>query len=387
MSISQKILLIHTGGTIGSVQSTEQGAREQSARTVELAKRDLLLAFEKGSAYASCVEIVDGQFPSRATTLSESMTMGKLCQIICHIRDAVKGGGYKGIVVLHGTDTLAYTAALFSFIFANIRIPTVLVSGNRPPRDPLSNASVNFISAIELICEGLAPNVYATYRNSDGRLRLYLASTLMQSPCFSEDFFSGSDRGVFDLGDTDRGEIMAACREYSLRRACHPKIDISKLTDNFARVLLIHPYTGLDYSLYEQGIAGGGYGGVVHGAYHSGTVALPGLVLLKEAEETSGSEAGDLRCMAEAQISSSVSVCYLWKLCQKADIPLYIAPSALGSDQYETMNAVGARTGATLLSMTTEAAYAKLTVALTFGLSGSELHRYMTTEVNNELIK
>ena len=76
---------------------------------------------------------------------------------------------YDGIIVLHGTDTLAYTAALLSFAFAKIPVPIFIVSGNRPPHDKLSNANANFTTAVELIWSGIAPNVYVTYRNTEAK--------------------------------------------------------------------------------------------------------------------------------------------------------------------------------------------------------------------------
>ncbi len=382
MSMKQ-ILLLHTGGTIGTQAGNEN--RQLSAQTAKAAGAYLREQFAKRDSAAQC-NIVPADFDATRTTLSESMTLAKLSEIVTFLR-AQELQQYDGIIVLHGTDTLAYTATLFAFLFADLAIPMVLVSGNRPPKDPQSNAVANFTAAAELICAGLAPNVYATYRNvADGHMRLYLGSNLMQSTNFSEDFASADGKKVFDLDTVDRRSVLDACRAYSARRV--PLPNAQEVKDLCARVLLIRPYTGLDYDVYAQNVSS--YAGVVHGTYHSGTVSYPGLVLAQQAEfcrkNGNSAEADRLADEAKDEAESPDSVAYLAKACDSANIPLFIAPSFLGKDQYETMNAVKANTHAHLLHMSTEAAYAKLTVALSCHLKGEALLAYMNADVAAEFI-
>ena len=114
-----KILLVHTGGTIGSVQTDEQ--RETNTKE---AKRTLFHKFETGKskyAFLGSTIFEDTNFASE--TFSENMTVEKLDGIVKHINKHLENSEeYKGIIVLHGTDTLAYTAALFSILFNNIKI-------------------------------------------------------------------------------------------------------------------------------------------------------------------------------------------------------------------------------------------------------------------------
>ncbi len=384
-----KILLVHTGGTIGSSQ---KDAREQSADSARIAKKDLIGAFERSmSPYVGKVEIKDSEFPEHETTLSESMTPQKLGEIIFRINADMARDKYDGVVVLHGTDTLAYTAALFAFVFANIKIPMLMVSGNRPPKDPASNASANFIAAVNLICEGIAPNVYAVYRNSDGKMRLFLASAIMQSANFSEDFTSASEHKCFELIPEGKRHMLDACNQYSRERDCSENFEMSKLKNLSDRVLIIRPYTGLDYSLYENAFSGGSrFLAVVHGTYHSGTLCLPGLVLQKQAqscrEQGETEQAAIYQDRAEMEMNSKYSFLHLAELCKRYGVPLYVAPSTLGKDQYETMNVVAEQTDAMLLNATIEAVYAKLVLALTLGMNGEQLATYMRRNINNELL-
>ncbi|NDD90918.1 L-asparaginase 1 [bacterium] len=57
---------------------------------------------------------------------------------------------YDGVVVLHGTDTLSYTASALSFLLRPCRIPVVLTGAQRPLAAIRSDARRNLISAVEL---------------------------------------------------------------------------------------------------------------------------------------------------------------------------------------------------------------------------------------------
>ncbi|KAM3960548.1 L-asparaginase 1 [Aphomia sociella] len=61
---------------------------------------------------------------------------------------------YDGFVVLHGTDTLSYTASALSFMFENIGKAVVLTGSQIPIFEPRSDGADNFVSAL-LIAGGL----------------------------------------------------------------------------------------------------------------------------------------------------------------------------------------------------------------------------------------
>ncbi len=406
----KKILIIHTGGTIGS--ATEETERAMNENTVREAKRLLFdNFFASKSKYSACTDMLeDANFPELKTTLSESMSLERLADILEHL-SSFDFEKYDGIIVLHGTDTLAFTAALFSYFYSTVKIPMILVSGNRPPDDALSNANVNFKTAVELIWEGIAPNVYAVYRNSDNIIRLFLGSTLMQCPNCSEDFRSASKKNEFELINSQERELFTSCDGGMLN-----KCDVlSRHRNNRAvggikgirlvphQVLLIYPYLGMDYSVYSSYIEANSNAcqGIVHGTYHSGTVSLPGLVCeakmheiqkrLKESQENNlpknqslKHEISELAKTADAQKRSKYSILYLSERCKH--IPIYIAPSKLGKAQYETMTAVHEQSHAVLLNMTAEAAYAKLIFALSCGLKNDSQSKYMQTDICNEML-
>jgi L-asparaginase len=57
---------------------------------------------------------------------------------------------YEGFVVLHGTDTLAYTASALSFIIENVDRPVVITGSQRPIGETRSDAVQNLVTSIEI---------------------------------------------------------------------------------------------------------------------------------------------------------------------------------------------------------------------------------------------
>ena len=59
-------------------------------------------------------------------------------------------GGLDGIVIAHGTDTMAYTAAALSFALQNLPVPVILVGAQRSSDRPSSDAATNLIGAVQI---------------------------------------------------------------------------------------------------------------------------------------------------------------------------------------------------------------------------------------------
>jgi glutamyl-tRNA(Gln) amidotransferase subunit D len=62
--------------------------------------------------------------------------------------------GAKGIVIAHGTDTMAYTAAALSFALQNLPVPVVVVGAQRSSDRPSSDAATNLIGAVKAAAYG-----------------------------------------------------------------------------------------------------------------------------------------------------------------------------------------------------------------------------------------
>ncbi len=64
-------------------------------------------------------------------------------------------GRYDGIVVTHGTDTMAYTASMLSFMLPGIEVPVVLTGSQLPIEHPLTDALENLRTAFAMAASGV----------------------------------------------------------------------------------------------------------------------------------------------------------------------------------------------------------------------------------------
>ena len=58
---------------------------------------------------------------------------------------------YSGVILTHGSDTLAYTSALLGMYFRHFDIPLFIIASNKPIGEKGSNGLFNFTSAVGLI--------------------------------------------------------------------------------------------------------------------------------------------------------------------------------------------------------------------------------------------
>lgn len=69
---------------------------------------------------------------------------------------------YDGIVVLHGTDTLAYTASALSFALQQIEVPVVLTGSQVSIEDPIADATENCRAALHMAASG-CPGIFVAF--------------------------------------------------------------------------------------------------------------------------------------------------------------------------------------------------------------------------------
>lgn len=71
-------------------------------------------------------------------------------------------GDYDGIVITHGTDTMAYTASVLSFMLRDIPVPVVLTGSQLPIEHLLTDALENLRIAFAMACSGV-PGVFVAF--------------------------------------------------------------------------------------------------------------------------------------------------------------------------------------------------------------------------------
>lgn len=163
-----KILLIFTGGTIGSSVSGDWISPDASA------KNRLIEMYLEKTQSENLFDVI-----SPYTILSENLAADRLNTLIRCVNENIEKRLYSGIIVLHGTDTLQYTAAALSLSLGSSSVPVVLASSNYPLEDSRANGLSNFAAAVDFIKEGLIGGVFVSYKNGKSRVNIFPAERLL----------------------------------------------------------------------------------------------------------------------------------------------------------------------------------------------------------------
>lgn len=136
----KKVLVINTGGTIGMVH-IEKGNPLSPLKPAEdwneiAVNYPLLNYFDTG--YIQVKQLID------SSDMNPDIWI-EIAQIIEKNYDK-----YCGFVVLHGTDTMAFTASALSFMLNNLSKPVILTGSQVPLENPRSDALQNLVTAIQI---------------------------------------------------------------------------------------------------------------------------------------------------------------------------------------------------------------------------------------------
>tara|TARA_R110002153_G_scaffold31096_4_gene94916 strand:+ start:1803 stop:2834 length:1032 start_codon:yes stop_codon:yes gene_type:complete len=137
-SAKSSILLIYTGGTIGMMKDYTSGA---------------LKAFDFSQLLKNIPEL--NQLDCTISSYSferpiDSSNMNPTHWVAISDIVAEKYDEYDGFVVLHGSDTMSYTASALSFLLENLGKPVILTGSQLPIGDLRTDAKENLITAIQI---------------------------------------------------------------------------------------------------------------------------------------------------------------------------------------------------------------------------------------------
>ncbi|WP_370030707.1 asparaginase [Flavobacterium sp. 28YEA47A] len=133
-----KILLVYTGGTIGMVKDFETGA----LKAFNFSK--LLQRIPELKQLDCEIETVSFDTPID----SSNMNPDKWVRIATIIEENYTA--FDGFVVLHGSDTMSYSASALSFMLENLAKPVVFTGSQLPIGDLRTDAKENLITAIQI---------------------------------------------------------------------------------------------------------------------------------------------------------------------------------------------------------------------------------------------
>ena len=237
--MKQKILLLSTGGTIASVAS-EHG----------------LQPGETGNNLLSVL----GALPYEVTVrdilqLDSTNIQPEEWQFIAQ-QVFENRYGYDGVVITHGTDTMAYTASMLTFMLQGIDLPVVLTGSQLPMSNPLSDAPYNLRCALEMAVSGI-PGVFIAF---DRKILLGCRSVKVRTTGF--DAFESVKAPAVAIIDSD-GLNLSEHLPVRKRMLCRLRTEID------SNVVLFKLIPGIDPNVFRA-MASVGIRGLVIEAFGSG---------------------------------------------------------------------------------------------------------------------
>jgi L-asparaginase len=248
-----KLLLIFTGGTIGS---TEGGG----TISVDTEKPHLLCrAYEAQYPIDFSYDILTPLWEQ-----SENFSGAQISTLLKVVTEHIDAG-YDGIIVTHGTDTLNYTAAALGYALGNNTIPVCLVSANYTLEDARSNALPNLHAAISLIRAGTEKGVFVPYRNGNEPLvQIHRATRLSASLSLADEVFSVQN---CSYGYINMSGQFVKNPQFTEQSDALDAPDIYALTERSTGILRIFPYPGMVSPTLTDDIRA-----ILLDTYHSGTM-------------------------------------------------------------------------------------------------------------------
>ena len=153
MSKANTIMVLYTGGTIG-MQASANGLAPASGFEARMREQ---LAHLPAPAW---------RFREMSPLIDSANMTPAYWQ---HLRSAVVEAvdeGCDGVLILHGTDTLAYSAAAMSFQLLGLPAPVVFTGSMLPAGVPDSDAWENVSGALAALGEGLAPGMHLYFHGA-----------------------------------------------------------------------------------------------------------------------------------------------------------------------------------------------------------------------------
>ena len=334
----KKILIIYTGGTIG-MSSSENGYVPK----LDEFHRNLHAMDELKDPKVPEWDIVDMDpiLDSSNMTVRE---WNKIGRVIADNYDK-----YDGFVVLHGTDTMAYTASALSFMLENNNKPVILTGSQIPLSEARNDARDNLITALMIAADERIHEVCLYF---GGKLLRGNRATKFSAYGLSA-FISPNYPALAEAG------IDIKVNEQALKGPSAGQMTLRELEDIPIGVIKIFP--GIQFSLFEAIM----------------TESLKGIVI-----ETFGT--GNIPGNGEALLP------IIRKAFDNGTILTVCSQCPQGSvymGAYETNIALKKAGAVNGFDLTTEAAVAKLYYLFSLGLDRDSIKKMMEEDLRGEMSK
>ncbi len=332
----KKIAIIYTGGTIGMVPSDH--GYVPSPNSFYQILNDFQDMHHPKVPDWELIEF-DSLLDSSDITVKEWNKIGRI------IRDNYLK--FDGFVILHGTDTMAYSASALSFMLENLNKPVVFTGAQIPLCELRSDGRDNIINSVVIAA---SDEIHEVCLYFNGKLLRGNRSTKASSDQFKA-FVSPNAPLLADVG------ITIQYNHQAIRPSCRGVFRLQEFAEIPIGVLKIFP--GIQFGLFES-IMTEKLKGVVLETFGSGNIPSNENSLLPIIEKAY--ESGTIIVVCSQCMQGTVS------------LGAYATSKAL-----RDVDAVNGR------DMTTEAAVTKLYYLFSRGLNKEEIKQYMAQNLCGEL--
>ena len=342
MTKKPKILIIYTGGTIGMIEDPETKSLQpfDFAHLIDNVPKIRLLNYE----------IDNLQFNPPID--SSDMQPDHWVDMATSIYDNY--GKYDGFVVLHGTDTMAYTASALSFMLENLAKPVIITGSQLPIGEVRTDGEENLITALQI----------AAARTSDGHPMVQEVAILFENYLWRGNRSTKMSADLFNAFKSNNYPYLAKIglsihfHDEALWRQ-KPELPLRLHTGMDRNVMFIHLFPGItrqtiDYLLDTPGIKG-----IVLKTYGAGTAQTEPWFIEKISE-----------AIARGIVIVNVSQCI---------------NGAVHSRRYKTGDTLSSTGVVSGHDITTEAAVTKLMHLFGAGLSQEEVETRMQQSLRGEM--
>jgi glutamyl-tRNA(Gln) amidotransferase subunit D len=217
--------------------------------------------------------------------LSENITFSHYIKILTVIETTIKKKNPQGIVLTHGTDTMAYTAAALTFAITNSPIPIVITGSQRSSDRPSSDAFFNLYNSVFYAASPQAKKgvvVIMHEESSDTSCAIHKGTRVRK--------MHSSRRNAFrTIGESSMGCIKDGIIQYFNENDRYTELSVTNRNKDLIiskkfeeKIGLIYHYPGIQPELIEYYI-NTGYKGIVFVGTGLGHVSTNLIPIIKKA--------------------------------------------------------------------------------------------------------